>query len=140
MQAMDRMRRIRLYELHPSLSPAEGQLLTIIAQQKEGLTVSALAKALDMPMPAVSRMMKNLEQRNLLERRILPQDRRSILVTITPEGEECTEEFLTRLHRFFHELLQAVDPHDFDKLMQVLNNVMDQMEIVLERQLAEIQP
>lgn len=139
MQAMDRMKKIRIYELHPDIAPAEGQLLTIVALREEGISVSALARELDMPMPAVSRMMRHMEDRGLIERRILPQDRRSILVTVTQKGKEEADDFMERLHGFFQKLLQGMDPQEFDHLMATWNRMMDRMEAALRDQIAELQ-
>lgn len=136
MQAMDRMKRIRIFDLHPGINPGEGQLLSIVASQEQGISVSALARQLEMPMPAVSRMMRHMEDRGLIDRRILPQDRRSILVTVTPEGKATAEDFLDRMHMFFQELLSGIEPEEFDIMMATWNRMMDRMENTLKNQLA----
>ena len=137
MRAMDRMRKIQIGRLYPELSPQEEHLLTIVMDRPDGITVSALSRELGQPMSAVSRMMRNLEARSLIERRIMPQDRRSIIVSITPEGRSSCEELHACLHRFFLEMLGTFDPGEFDQLMGNWTALMDRMESALERQLAE---
>ena len=138
MQAMDRMRRIQISQIYPQLSAGEEHLLSVVITRDEGITVSALAEEMHMPMSAVSRMMRSMEERNLIERRIQPQDRRSIIVTVTEEGRKSCEELHARLHRFFMEMLSSFDPDEFDAVLGTLNAIMNRMETVLEKQMTEI--
>ena len=136
MQAMDRMRKIQVGRLYPALSPGEERLLSVVMEQEDGITVSALAERMDMPMSAVSRTMRGLENRNLILRQIMPEDRRNIIVTITPAGRASCEELHARLHAFFRETLSSFDPDEFDSLIGNWNRLMDKVELTLERQLA----
>ena len=135
MQAMDRMRKIQIGRLYPALSPSEIHLLSIVIDSTEGLTVSAISERMDAPMSAVSRMMRSMEERSLIERKIMPQDRRSILVTITPEGRKACDELYECLHGFFAELIEVFEPDEFDVIMEHLHILMDRMELVLNRRL-----
>lgn len=136
MQAMDRMRKIQIGRLYPALTPAEIHLLSVVMDSSEGLTVSALSERMDVPMSAVSRMMRSMEERSLIERKIMPQDRRSILVTITPDGRKACDELYECLHGFFAELIEVFEPDEFDIIMEHWHILMDRMELVLNRQLA----
>lgn len=139
MQCMDRMQKIRIYRLHPEITPAEFRLLGFIASRPEGITVSGLAKMLGMPMPGVSRMMRGLESRGYIERRIQPEDRRSILVFITPAGMDVFGEFEGRLHRYFTDLLANVNPDDFYAMIRNWNGIMTKMEVLLEEHLERLE-
>ena len=139
LRLMDRMKKIHIYELNPELSPAEGQLLVVLSRKDEGVTVSELAKKTEVPMPAISRMMKPLEERHLIVRSISPSDRRSIIVTLTKEGQDTVNHLLGNLHHFFSEVMESFDPDDFDKMICLCNEMMEKMEIVLEKQLAQTQ-
>ena len=139
LRLMDRMKKIHIYELNPELSPAEGQLLVVLSRKDEGVTVSELAKKTEVPMPAISRMMKPLEERHLIVRSISPSDRRSIIVTLTKEGQDTVNHLLGNLHHFFSEAMESFDPDDFDKMICLCNEMMEKMEIVLEKQLAQMQ-
>ena len=138
MQAMDRMRRIQIGQIYPQLSAGEEHLLSVLITREEGITVSALAEELHMTMSAVSRLMRSMEERNLIERRIQPQDRRSIIVTVTDEGRKSCEELHARLHHFFMEMLATFDPDEFDAVLGTWNAIMNRMETVLAKQTAEI--
>ena len=134
LQTMGRLKKIHLWQLYPALSPGEGQLLCELLTN-DGVTVSALAETLGVPMPAVSRMLRDLEADGLITRQILPQDRRSIIVTITPEGRAVCGEMQARFHLFFRELTAPVSPESFDQLISGMNNMLDRMEDLLQKQI-----
>ncbi len=70
-----------------SLSP--GQMGILLALDKEGQTVMGmLSQILDMDNAALTRLVAGLEKRKLVTREINPENRRQILVTITPQGLE----------------------------------------------------
>ena len=135
---MERMHSIHIFNLHPEISPPELQLLRFLSEHDEGVNVTAIAKELDAPMPAVSRMMRRMESQNLIERKILPSDRRSIIVSITPKGLEDFNKYETRLKSFFAELLCNVPSSDFEDMMSRWNAIMDKMEILLEQKVREL--
>ena len=135
-RAMERMRKIKLYELTPWLSPVEERLLDTVEQGGDEVTVSVIAKELNVPMSAVSRMMRSMEQRNLITRTIHPKDRRNIIVAITPEGRSAHEKFQKTTSAFFMELLQEVGQEDLRQMLDGWNTVMDAMESLLEKHLA----
>ena len=139
MQTMERMRKIHIYDLHPGINPADVRLMEIVDRHEGGVTVSALAQELDMPMPAVSRMMRSLEEHGLITRQTQPQDRRRVSVHITPDGRRVYIECLSRMDRFLDELMQTIDPIRFDDALGFCNEIMDNMELVLARQIGEIQ-
>ncbi len=73
-----------------SLSP--GQMGILLALEKEETTVMGqLSQVLDMDNAALTRLVDGLEKKELVIREINPENRRQILVTITPMGLEQAE-------------------------------------------------
>ena len=56
------------------------------ARRGAGLTQAAMAEALDISKPAISRALDRLAEFELVRRKTDPQDRRSVLVQRTPTG------------------------------------------------------
>ena len=108
--------------------------MACVLSEPDGRTVSSLTKAMEMPMPAVSRLMRGMEERGLITRSILPQDRRSIVVRVTAEGERLLDEFQESFHGFFGEVVNGEDPGDFDRAITGWNRLLDRMEgLLMER-------
>jgi DNA-binding MarR family transcriptional regulator len=91
-----------------------------------------LARIEGIAAPGMTRLVADLEQRGLVERRADANDRRSTLLRITDAGEQ---ELLTaRASRsaWVAELLEGIDPADVDALEQTVG--------ALERLLAAARP
>lgn len=78
------------------------------------ITVAEAAPRLNVSVPAISRLLKNLQSRGLIERRADPLDRRSVRIAATERGSElyqinkkiCMETLDRVLSRFNDEELQ----------------------------------
>ena len=133
MRTMERQKRFQINRIYPGLSSGEAQLLGTLDRYPEGITVSALAEELGMPMPAVSRMMRGMESKGLIERKVRPADRRNVIVTITAKGKAVGETIRRRLHQMFAEALSAVGQEDIERMLAIWNMIMDRMEALIEQ-------
>lgn len=74
----------------------------------DGLTVSQLAKCANQPLPAVSRTLRQLEERGLIERQVDPADRRRVFVRLSEQGEhdrkQCEDAVADYLYASFGRL------------------------------------
>ncbi|WP_329456956.1 MarR family winged helix-turn-helix transcriptional regulator [Streptomyces sp. NBC_01497] len=75
------------------LGPTHGSALALI-QENRGVTVGALATALDLGMATVSGLVADLERVGFAERSPDPADRRRTLVRIVPGSESLVEVWL----------------------------------------------
>lgn len=76
----------------------------------EKVFVSDLANVNDMPMSGVSRLLKNMEEKELIIRETDPEDRRNTIVSLSSKGLEVyqkklgeTEQFLSDIFSVFTE-------------------------------------
>ena len=103
--------------------PADG------AEEKAAVCVSDLARQLSCSPPAVSRMLRRLEEQGLLSRRCGPADRRSTYVELTPEGQRRLGEYLTAME----ELSARVSRRMGEENLRVLTAQLDRLtDIILE--------
>ncbi len=101
---------------------AEGYVLLSIDLEK-GTPSTALGPKMGMESTSLSRIVKNLEGRGLIERRANPQDRRSMLVHLTPSGLEKRAEAKAAVIAFneaiFEELPDEKLTHFFDVIQAI---------------------
>ena len=87
------------------LKPSEmGVLFHIISMRgegTEGVKVSELSSHMRVTSPSITQLVTALEERGLVTRRMDPDDRRSVLVSLTEKGEETTRQAGENLHRLF---------------------------------------
>ena len=85
-----------------SVSNAEFFLLVQIHRQvqvQEVSTVRTLAQDMGVSSPAVSRMIRSLSEKNMVEKRDLSSDRRNTSITLTERGIETLRENSGRIQR-----------------------------------------
>ena len=76
----------------PTLSMPEYILMKKTAETESGCTdLTQVREYLAVSKAAISQMLSSLERRGLLVREIAPQNRRNLLLTLTPAGEGALE-------------------------------------------------
>ena len=120
-------RRLR-QEAGGGLSPSLTAALATIDRHGP-LTPSELATRERIQRPTATRVIARLEEMGLIGRTTDPQDRRSSLVSVTPEATALLAEQRTRKTAFLAERLDGLDAEDRATLERAAD--------VLERMLAE---
>jgi DNA-binding MarR family transcriptional regulator len=86
-----------------------------------------LAAALLMDLSVVSRQVRSLVQRGLVERRPDPDDRRGTLLTPTDAGRKQFEEYRRQSEARFAALLRSWPPEDRYQLVRLIGRLNDDM-------------
>jgi DNA-binding MarR family transcriptional regulator len=88
------------------------------------MRLSALAHLLDLDASTVSRHVRHLEERGLLERTEDPDDGRASRVAISEHGQEClTAVFATRRQIITHSL-DGLSSHERDTLRDLIHRLV----------------
>ena len=120
-------RRLR-QEAGTDLSPSQTSALAAI-ERHGPLTPSELAACERIQRPTATRVLARLEEAGWVTRAADPQDRRSSLVSITPEGRALLEKLRTRKDAFLAQRLDKLDAEELATLERAAD--------ILERVLAE---
>jgi len=89
------------------LSPSGRQILAVVEGAGEPLEPSVIAERLLITTGSVTSLLDNLEKRKLTRRLPHPQDRRKLLVDITPAAQTIVDELLPSLHARERDLMSA---------------------------------
>ncbi len=132
LEAIARMKHISYWEVMGDFNRSDMQLLGV-ACCKGGadVKVSELCSTTGMQPAAVSRSLKSLEKSGLIERNIDPDNRRSVIVSVTPEGQKTADDLIGRAHDYWSKVLSRMSEDELSDLLRVWNLVMDNMETVL---------
>ena len=110
-------RRAKDFELHEALGARVGHRLEgpyYGTLSRLGLvdqcTITELAGLLGLELSTVSRRVKVLEDRGLVEREVSPTDRRTSLLRLTPEGRQLFEALSSSWREMLTEVLADWDP------------------------------
>ena len=89
------------------LSPSGRQILAVVEGAGEPLEPSVIAERLLITSGSVTSLLDNLEKRGLIRRLPHPQDRRKLLIDITPAAQTIIDELLPSLHARERDVMSA---------------------------------
>jgi DNA-binding MarR family transcriptional regulator len=89
------------------LSQSALQVLAVIDGAGQPLEPSVIAQRRLLTTGSMTSLLDNLEKRSLIERLPHPDDRRKLLIDITPEGEAIVDAVLPAVHARERELIDA---------------------------------
>jgi DNA-binding MarR family transcriptional regulator len=81
------------------LSPSQFNILNLLQSHPEGLSQTEVSRQLIMHRSNATGLVDRLEQRGMVKRRSLADDRRAYRVVLTPAGNKLLRKILPRYHR-----------------------------------------
>ena len=118
----------RLMLEHHQSQVAETDLTLVQAQalrllRAEALPASKLAAALGISAPAMTQLTDRLGRKNLIERRAVKTDRRTVIVALTSKGGTVVDGFRRRRSEVFADILSRLGNDDLQEVVDVLGKV-----------------
>jgi DNA-binding MarR family transcriptional regulator len=100
-------------------------MLTLLRNPPEHqLSPGQLARQGSLTSGTITVLIDQLEERDLVQRRPDPRDRRALLVRLTPEGKQLIEEAHQAYLIEEHEILRALDASDREQLTNLLRKLL----------------
>lgn len=135
---MKRLKKMSWNKMLVDIKPPEAAALGEVYEYEQahpesaGIYVSALADKLKLPLPAMSKLLKSLEQRELVTRSVDPANRRNTYVSLTAQGLQV----LDCNHKHFAEIgdriFAQMGEEEVNTLLGNLNHLIDLLEQELE--------
>lgn len=91
--------------------------------RNEGIRISHLRDSMSMTMPAVSQLVRILEEKGLVIRENAPKDRRVTLVTVTEKGEQVLRDSQKQFNQMLNWLIERYGPEELEQLIQMLKRL-----------------
>lgn len=141
LKAMYRFHHLNLQVLIPELSRAEAIIINNLGmadrENGSGLKMSALGKVLCVSMPSLSRMVKGLEERELVKREIDEKDRRNIYVVLTDKGRELFKKTDEVMMDFIMSVYERVGEKKLTQLGRLMSEMADVASDEIEKRKAD---
>ena len=103
------------------LSPSARQVLAIVEGAGQPLEPSVIADRLLVTTGSMTSLLDNLEKRGLIRRLPHPEDRRKLLIDITPAAQAIVDELLPSLHARERDVMAAaLSPSEQRSLLRSL--------------------
>jgi DNA-binding MarR family transcriptional regulator len=107
------------------LTLAQFDVLAQLDREREGMTGSALTRALLVTAGNVTGIVGRLSRLGLVERRPVPGDRRAARIRLTARGRQVMQRALPRHRRDVAALLGALPARDLETLRGLLGRIND---------------
>ena len=92
---------------------------------EEGTPSTALGPKMGMEATSLSRTLKSMEERGLIERKPNPADGRGVLIFLTEFGKENRDFSRDRVLKFNDAIRQNIDAEKVDHFFEVINVIND---------------
>lgn len=110
---------------------ATGYVLLNIDLEK-GTPSTALGPKMGMEATSLSRILKNMEERGLIERRPNPKDGRSVLIYLTDFGREKRKDAKRAVVQFNETITEQIPQEKLQVFFEVINNIN---ELIINRKI-----
>lgn len=90
-----------------------------------GTPSTTLGPMMGIEATSVSRTLKSMEERGLIERRANPADGRSVLIHLTPYGKEMREYSKSVIHGFDKAVKKNISADDLETFARVAESIID---------------
>lgn len=95
---------------------------------EKGLNVGMLAAMSDMSLPAMSRILKAVEEKGLVERTVDRENRRKTYVSLTEAGEKAREEAWKLATDYVNRVVEAMGEEKMSTFLTLWKEMVDIME------------
>jgi len=109
------------------LSASGFQALAVLEGAGEPLPATTIAERLLISTASMTSLLDTLARRGLVERLAHPDDRRKILVSITPAGEEIVDRTLPVVHATATDVFAALTPAERETFIGLLARVQQRL-------------
>lgn len=99
-------------------------VLAVVEGAESPLTPSQITERVLAPAASMTATLDLLERRGWIERRPNPQDRRSLLIAITPAGQDAVDKLLPGIRALERATLDALTSKERDQLMGMLDRIL----------------
>ena len=134
-----RFKKIHMDGIFPEISKGEFwvlkmiQKVTLKSESECGVYVSTIAEHLKVTPSAISRTLKGLEEKELIERKVNKNDRRNTYVTLTEKGKKVTKKVEAEMNEFTKNVISGMGEEDSKTLIRLFNKLVDTMETEIKR-------
>jgi len=129
-----RDRAIRAHTAHLGEDGSDGQCrelslsqmhMVFAARERGRATISELAEIGGVSAPSASAMVERLVEKGILLREQSQEDRRKVIVRVSPEAGKIIDTAEERILQFFMDLVEKIGPETASKWVEVLEKVRE---------------
>lgn len=143
---MHRFRQLHVPERLGLLPRSEHLVLEVLCahEQKDAgqpaLSSACIARRLKVTAPAISRTIRQLRERGLIDVTADPNDRRGTCIRLTPDGRRMLDSDRTRIQELMQRAMERLEPGELDRFFATFDRLCDSITCELDRACADGYP
>lgn len=94
--------------------------------------VSDLTKHMHLFPSAISRLLKGLESKGYIVRKVDPNNRRNTIIQLTQEGEDLAKQLQGRMQTYVDQVFEKMEDKDMEELLRLSNKLFTCMQEELD--------
>lgn len=110
-----------------ALSPQQWRTIRVL-QQENGLEISEVAKRTHLLLPSLSRIIQNLESRELIERRSVENDQRRKALFLTKDGRQVFKQITPKSAQRYERIAELFGQEKLDQLDELLHQLIESID------------
>jgi len=114
-------------------SPQQWRVLRVLFDQGQ-LEMSALSDRCILLMPSLSRIVRNLEKRELLCRRTAEKDQRRSIISLSAKGTALVEKLVPCIDDCYERIDRVFDEGKQESLFRLLDELVEKLELIEEKE------
>lgn len=123
----------RIFFSRWELSPSQFNVLNLLRDHEEGLNQTELSHELLTHRSNVTGLVDRLEERDLVQRRSVPNDRRAYRVVLTESGRKLLQEILPVYYKAAEDVWDGIPAKRAQQLVEELSRVNFQAEETVKK-------
>lgn len=110
-------------EAFDSLNHGEGHALLVLLKTGSGLSAGEMSEAMGLTTGRTANILRRLEDKGLIERGVVPSNRRKASIALTAEGRARAVELSNHFRRRAAEALDALGREDAEAFMRIVRKL-----------------
>ena len=135
--AINKLKQLNMLERLELLPQSEAVILkAVMDMQNQGRpnpSVSQIARDLFVSPPAISKKLKTLREKQLIETSTDENDRRNTYVILTDKGKKALQENFNQISSFLNRAFARLDPEEIDQFYVLFYKIFESMRAELDK-------
>lgn len=115
-----------IYTQDHGLTPSEWRTMAILSENG-GIPATEIVERSSMDKVSVSRAVKKMHERGLLDKTLNREDARSVLLDLSPKGRAVYEDIVPKVLEAERSMLKGISDKDFQTFLGVMSRVRDNL-------------
>ena len=98
-----------------------------LSKEKSDVRISDVSSKLNVTTPSITKLINELEEKSVVEKYTISDDKRVILVKLTELGMKYHKYYVTDYHTLWAGNLDYISDEDVDKVVYIINRLKDTM-------------